>query len=113
PHPYIFTLFPYTTLFRSFMTHTAELDGNGNKDLIIDGNSSSEIVWYSNDGNGFFTLEQTLDFTAQCKSVSAADFNNDGNLDVFASLFQEGEVALYHNNGMGNFGNEQLTSTGN
>lgn len=96
-----------------FMTHTADLDGNGTKDLIIDGNSSSEIVWYSNDGNGFFTLEQTLDFTTQCKSVSAADFNNDGSLDVFASLFQEGEVALYHNNGMGNFGNKQLISTGN
>lgn len=95
-----------------FMVHTADLDGNGSMDLIIDGNGSSEISWHSNDGNGFFTFMQSIETTSQCKSVSTADFNNDGSLDLFASLFQEGEVAWYANDGQGNFGSKQLVSTG-
>lgn len=95
-----------------FLVHTADLDGNGSMDLIIDGNGNSEISWYANDGNGFFTFVQSIETTVQCKSVSTADFNNDGSLDVFASLFQEGEVAWYANDGQGNFGSKQLVSTG-
>jgi hypothetical protein len=95
-----------------FMIHTADLNGNGIADLIIDGNTNSEIRWYANDGNGFFSLMQTIDNTLQCKSLSTADFTNDGDLDVFAALFQEGEVAWYENTGKGVFGNKQLVSTG-
>ena len=96
-----------------FLVHTADLDGNGSMDLVIDGNSNSEISWYANDGNGFFTFMQTIENTAQCQSVATADFNNDGSLDLFASLYQEGEVVWYANKGQGNFGSKQLVSTGN
>ncbi len=97
----------------SFMVHTADLDGNSSMDLIIDGNAGSEIRWYANDGNGFFTLMQTIENTDLCHSVSTADFNNNGNPDVFAALFQEGEVVWYENTGQGVFGSTQLVSTGN
>jgi hypothetical protein len=96
-----------------FMAHTADLDGNGSMDLVIDGNANSEINWHANDGNGFFTLMQTIENTAQCESVSTADFNNDGSLDLFASLLQEGEVVWYSNNGQGVFGSKQWISDGN
>jgi len=95
-----------------FMIHTSDLDGNGTKDLIVDGHSGSDIRWYANDGNGFFTFVQTIENTLQCRSVTTADFNNDGSPDVFASLFQEGEVAWYANDGQGNFGSKQLVSLG-
>lgn len=96
-----------------FMVHTADLNGDGIADLIMDGNSNSEIRWYANDGNGFFSLMQTIENTLQCKSASTADFDNDGDLDVFAALFQEGEVVWYENTGQGGFGNSQHVSFGN
>jgi len=95
-----------------FMAHTADLDGNGSMDLVIDGNANSEINWHANDGNGFFSFMQTIETTAQCESVSTADFNNGGNLDLFAALKQEGEVVWYANNGQGLFGNKQWISDG-
>lgn len=95
-----------------FMIHTADLDGNGSIDLVIDGNSGSEIRWYANDGNGFFNLMQTVETTAQCHSVATGDFDNNGSVDIFASLFQEGEVAWYANEGQGNFGSKQSVSPG-
>ncbi|HOI33322.1 MAG TPA: VCBS repeat-containing protein, partial [Bacteroidales bacterium] len=84
-----------------FMLHTADLDGNNSMDLIIDGNSNSEISWYANDGNGFFTFMESIENTIQCHSVTTADINEDGSIDILAALFQEGEIVWYANDGSG------------
>lgn len=96
----------------SFMLHSADLNGNGTSDLVIDGKANSEISWYANDGNGYFTFMQAIETTNQCRSVATADFNNNGSLDIVATLYQEGEVAIYYNNGEGTFGEKTLISIG-
>lgn len=94
-----------------FMIRTADLDGNGTQDIILDGQSNSIINWYSNNGNGYFTTMQTIEFTNQCQSLATADFDANGSIDVIAALNQEGEVAVYFNNN-GKFESKQVICSG-
>lgn len=95
-----------------FMISTADLDGNNSMDLIIDGNSNSEISWYANDGNGFFSYTEAVENTLQCQAVTTADMNEDGSLDIVAALFQEGEIVWYANDGFGDFSEKRLICNG-
>jgi hypothetical protein len=52
--------------FLFYMVQTADLNADGNIDLIVDGKVNSEITWFANDGNGYFTYMQAIEQTLQC-----------------------------------------------
>ncbi|MFP4378480.1 MAG: FG-GAP-like repeat-containing protein [Spirochaetales bacterium] len=67
---------------------TADIDGDGDRDVVAVSRSSAGVVWYENDGEGNFgagtdvsgDLEDTF-------SVSAGDVDGDGDVDlVFTTL---------------------------
>jgi hypothetical protein len=91
-----------------------DYDGDGDNDILISGNNSTDLRWYSNDGTGFFSLSQIFQTNiSHCKSLSSGDFNLDGKLDVFTGFPQSGKVVWYENLGGGNFGAENIIFTGN
>jgi hypothetical protein len=94
--------------------YTADLDGDGNMDVLSASQSDDKIAWYENvDGQGTFGVEQIITTSAEgAHSVFAADMDGDGDMDVLSASFFDNKIAGYNNtDGQGNFGAEQIIST--
>ncbi len=92
---------------------TADADNDGDTDIFILGNSLSDLRWYANDGNGFFSLQQIiLDNVAQQHTLSLNDLDGDGDADIATTFPQTGLVAWFENLGNGLFGSLQQISQG-
>ena len=79
----------------------ADLDGDGDMDVIFNGNSNAELGRgiAMNDGTGVFT-RSSLDVTAATISCGFADFDNNGLLDyyVFGNGLDNGGTIFFQNN---------------
>ncbi len=63
----------------------ADLDNDGDLDILIAGGIGGAFGLYENDGSGFFTertIGSGLDPMVNASGLSAADFDNDGDLDI-------------------------------
>lgn len=91
----------------------ADLDGDGDEDVIATFLYGNRVVWYENtDGLGTFGGEQIINAAvSQPRSVYAADFDNDSDLDVAYASFNS-NVLVWHENsdGLGTFGTQHLIS---
>ncbi|MCB9836341.1 MAG: VCBS repeat-containing protein [Phycisphaera sp.] len=68
---------------------SADLDGDGDQDLLVATGTSGEIVWIESDGNSNpdFPLIHVIDNTViNAAHASVADVDGDGDLDVIASV---------------------------
>lgn len=95
----------------AYDVHAADLDGDGDKDVIGAYAAVDKIVWYKNqNGLGSFGTAQTiatgLDYPAW---VFAVDLDLDGDLDVVCSSGLDDRLTWCENtNGLGSFGPPQL-----
>ncbi len=86
---------------------TADLDGDGNLDVIAQANTM--IVWRKNDGKGGFTTHLIDELGPQHYrpgDVFAVDVNGDGHTDVLSSSYdflENTTLTWYENNGDGQF----------
>lgn len=90
-----------------FLVRSKNFDNDNNIDLVVNGSNNS-IMYFSNDGNGFFTLSEIIDNITNCESITSSDFDLDGDLDLFAPNNQLGTLIWYQNNGTGSFGSGNL-----
>ena len=89
----------------------ADVDGDGDLDVLSSSQSDDTIAWYENtDGQGSFGPEQVITAAADgARSVVAADVDGDGDLDVLAASGNDDTIAWFANtNGQGGFGPEQV-----
>ncbi len=92
---------------------SADIDGDGDMD-IISGSDNTGIAWYENtDGNGSFGPSRVIIFAApNSRSITTADIDNDDDMDVVGSTSGSVTVAWYENlDGLGNFGSQQTITT--
>lgn len=91
--------------------YAADLDGDGDMDVISASRGDDKIAWYENtNGNGDFGAEQILTTNANgATSVYASDIDGDGDSDIlFASTFDD-KIAWFENiDGEGSFSAEQI-----
>ena len=89
---------------------TADLDGDGDLDVLAADGATDEIAWWRNLGGGSFSTTKILtSLTDGAFSVEAADLDGDGDMDVVSASIQDGKVAWYENiDGLGSFGPQQL-----
>ncbi|MEM1224665.1 MAG: VCBS repeat-containing protein [Planctomycetota bacterium] len=81
----------------------ADIDGDGDMDLLSASQSDNKIAWYENDGSQSFTL-RTISLSANdARSVRAADIDGDGDLDVLSASVGDDKIAWYENDGLQNF----------
>jgi uncharacterized repeat protein (TIGR01451 family) len=91
---------------------TADLDGDGDKDIITQGNTG--IIWIENGGNDLFSFGSELAVCPECDFVGnyygygsfkvlAEDYDMDGDYDVAYS--SSSEILLVENLGNGEFAN--------
>ena len=84
----------------------ADLDGDGDIDLLSASRSDNKVAWYENiDGKGTFGTQNVLDpGLTEARAVIAADFDGDGRLDVAATgTGSSDNVRVYLNLGSGSF----------
>jgi len=92
----------------------ADVDGDGDLDVLSASALDDKIAWYENtDGAGSFGSQQLISTAAgDAHSVFAADVDGDGDLDVLSASFGDNKIAWYENtDGVGSFGSQQIIST--
>jgi len=95
----------------------ADLDSDGDIDVLYASFGSGTIAWLENDGNGTFTPRPT-NISNVCPGawqVFAKDLDLDGDIDVLAAcnedtpVISSGKIVWYRNlDALGNFGSERV-----
>ncbi|MFI1770412.1 FG-GAP-like repeat-containing protein [Thalassobellus citreus] len=94
--------------------YAADIDGDGDMDMISASFNDSKIAWYENiDGLGSFSLPKTISLIANgALVVFASDFDGDGDMDVLSASSSDNKIAWYENtDGLGDFGAQQIISS--
>jgi hypothetical protein len=100
---------------QAYSVFAADVDGDGDLDVVSASGGDDEIAWYRND-----TIHRSAVFPAQsilstdgygARCVFAADLNGDGDLDVLSCSWQDDTVSWFQSNGDGSFGSQQIIST--
>ncbi|SRX52759.1 FG-GAP-like repeat-containing protein [Aequorivita sp. CIP111184] len=94
--------------------YAADLDGDGDMDVLSASSSNNKITWYENtDGQGSFGIQHIITTTAETvQSVFAIDLDGDGDLDVLSASQSDNTIAWYENtNGLGAFGGKNVISS--
>lgn len=88
---------------------TADIDSDGDIDVLSASGDDNKIAWYENDGNGDFGEQRVIStFALNARQVYAADVDGDGDQDVL-SASQDSKIAWYENtDGLGTFAPEQI-----
>ena len=84
-------------------THAADLDGDGDLDVLSVSTRDDKVAWYENDGSGSFTAHTITTDADGVHSVYAADLDDDGDLDVLSASQYDNTVAWYENDGSESF----------
>ena len=66
----------------------ADMDGDGDMDILSASHTDDTIAWYENDGNAnpTFTAADIATSADGAHSVFAADMDGDGDMDIFLLL---------------------------
>ena len=93
---------------------SADLDGDGDNDVLSASVSDDKIAWYENtDGLGSFGPQQIITTgTDNAVSVFSADLDGDEDNDVLSASYLDDRIAWYENaDGLGSFGPQQVITT--
>ena len=89
----------------------ADVDGDGDPDIVSASRNDDLIVWYENlDGSNDFGAQRTITTRADgtC-TIVAGDVDGDGDLDLASASEFDSKVAWYENlDGQGKFGDQQV-----
>ena len=103
-----------TTASDARAVFAADLDGDGDVDVLSASSLDNKIAWYENtDGLGTFGPRQTIENQAdEARAVIAADLDGDSDMDVLSASLADDTIAWYENtDGAGSFGPQLVIST--
>ncbi|WP_340155351.1 T9SS type A sorting domain-containing protein [uncultured Winogradskyella sp.] len=86
--------------------HSADIDSDGDEDIIFISGSNDTVGWYENlDGNGAFGEQQIISVEGNTFStLKIADIDSNGSLDIVVSSSRDDTIWIYKNsNGLGDF----------
>lgn len=85
----------------AFSITAADVDGDGDLDVIVASYDDNRIAWYENlFGDGSAWSRRLLSITAVgARSVTAADVDNDGDIDIIAASELDHTVRWFENDG--------------
>ena len=82
----------------------ADMDGDGDMDILSASYSDNTIAWYENDGNAnpTWTAADIATSANRARSVFAADMDGDGDMDILSASYNDDTIAWYENDGNAN-----------
>ncbi len=86
----------------AFSVYAADVDRDGDLDVLSASRNDDTIAWYENDGtpaNGGWTARDISTTADSAHSVYAADVDGDGDLDVLSASRNDDTIAWYENDG--------------
>ncbi|MFC1704869.1 LamG-like jellyroll fold domain-containing protein, partial [Nanoarchaeota archaeon] len=86
-----------------YSIYAADINGDGNMDVLAASVQTDDIVWMENDGNENFTTHTINSSFDGVRSVQAADIDNDGDIDVLGTAQVDDDITWWENNGSGTF----------
>ncbi len=91
--------------------YAADLNEDGNMDVISASTTGDTVIWFKNNGSGNFDTEQIISNTVNgVVSVYAEDMDGDGDMDVLSASYIN-KVSWHENvDGLGTFNNEHIIS---
>ena len=92
----------------------ADLNGDGDLDVLSVSQSDNKIAWYENvDGQGSFGAQRIIAAGVDpADTIFSADMDGDGDFDVLAALATDDKIVWYENtDGEGNFGPQRVISS--
>lgn len=101
--------------FEALDVLAADLDGDGDEDVVWAAGNADRVAWHRNNGTGQFTgpLDVTLPgHVDEPITVYAADLDGDGDVDILSASANDDRVAWYPNlDGLGTFGVQRIITT--
>ena len=97
-----------------YRVYAADLDGDGDADILSASESDNKIAWYENQGGGTFGTQQIITTNAQyARNLYATDLDGDGDVDVLSASHSDDKIAWYENLGVNTatFGPQQVITT--
>jgi hypothetical protein len=82
----------------------ADMDGDGDMDILSASLFDDTIAWYENDGTSdpSWTASDIAESADGARSVFAADMDNDGDMDILSASQIDNTIAWYENDGASN-----------
>lgn len=88
----------------------ADLDGDGDLDMISSSRNDSKIAWYENVNENYGPQQIISETRTGTVQVIAIDVDGDGDQDLINSATENG-IVWYENDGQGNFTSSQLVNS--
>ncbi len=105
------TLVPVTTSANGARSvYAADVDSDGDIDILSASFFSGEISWYENVGSDVFTPHTITTSLVGTYSVHAADVDGDGDMDVLSASNNDNKIAWYENDGAESFTARAITT---
>jgi hypothetical protein len=85
----------------AYSVFAADVDGDGDVDVLSASVNDNKIAWYENDGGSPPTwTARTISTSASgARSVFAADVDGDGDIDVLSASYDDDKIAWYESDG--------------
>ncbi|HIA99799.1 MAG TPA: VCBS repeat-containing protein, partial [Gemmatimonadetes bacterium] len=85
----------------AFSVFVADMDNDGDMDIVSASENDDTIAWYENDGaaDPSFTAADIATSADGAQSVFVADLDNDGDMDIVSASYNDDTIAWYENNG--------------
>jgi len=102
----------YTTGSDPYSVFSADLDSDGDLDLVAANFNSSSVSVLINNGYGIFGVRTDYSTGSNPYSVFSVDLDSDGDLDLVVANFNSSSISVLKNNGNGTFKTKVDYATG-
>lgn len=97
---------------QSPFVYGADMDNDGDIDLIGCGELNGEVCWWENDGEENWTEYVIDNQFAKAHTILARDFDKDGDMDILAHACTSSLQAWYENKGNKSFSKKEMENLG-
>ena len=88
----------------------ADLDGDGDTDVISASKYDNTVLWYENDGSADFATHTITNVADNPTSIETGDLDGDGDTDVLLACSGSDTIVWYENDGSGQFEGHVITT---